>query len=293
MGIDFESLVEATSGAVGGLVSTTILYPLDTCKTKYQAELRSNSLRKYRSLLDVLREAIAKRQLLSLYQGLGTKNLQSVISQFLYFYGYSFFRQLYLRWAKLNHMGTGANLAVGVFAGACTVLVTQPLDTASSQMQTSSFGKSRGLLSMMTGRSWKEAYVGIGVSLLLTCNPAIQYTVFEQTKRRLLRSSGRSKQPGEEAPVVLSAFRAFALGAFSKTCATVLTYPAIRVKTVIQAAEQEEDQELLVQGSRTRKEAPTRLLPAAIAIWQHQGPSGFYQGLQAQILKTIDRKSVV
>lgn len=172
----------------------------------------------------------------------------------------------------------------------------------------------------------------------------LQYTVFEQTKRRLLRSSGRSKQPGEEAPVVLSAFRAFALGAFSKTCATVLTYPAIRytslqkknknkhsklslanlertdldvvmaclrdlsllqqqsvfrrekfitklilcrVKTVIQAAEQEEDQELLVQGSRTRKEAPTRLLPAAIAIWQHQGPSGFYQGLQAQILKTI------
>lgn len=77
------------------------------------------------SLLDVLQEAIAKRQLLSLYQGLGTKSIQSIISQFLYFYGYSFFRQLYLRWAKVKHMGTGANLAVGVVAGACTVLVTQ------------------------------------------------------------------------------------------------------------------------------------------------------------------------
>jgi hypothetical protein len=34
MGVDFESLVEATSGAVGGVVSTSILYPLDTWKTK-------------------------------------------------------------------------------------------------------------------------------------------------------------------------------------------------------------------------------------------------------------------
>lgn len=43
-----ESLVDATAGAIGSLASTTILYPLDTCKTKYQAELRTPNLRKYR-----------------------------------------------------------------------------------------------------------------------------------------------------------------------------------------------------------------------------------------------------
>ncbi|KAH7283905.1 hypothetical protein KP509_34G030400 [Ceratopteris richardii] len=42
MGLDFEALTEATSGAVGGLLSTTILYPLDTCKSKYQAEARTS-----------------------------------------------------------------------------------------------------------------------------------------------------------------------------------------------------------------------------------------------------------
>lgn len=41
MELDWKSLTEATSGAVGALVSTTVLYPLDTCKTKYQAEIRS------------------------------------------------------------------------------------------------------------------------------------------------------------------------------------------------------------------------------------------------------------
>lgn len=48
MSLDLESISEATSGAVGALVSTTILYPLDTCKAKYQAELRAHGQRKYR-----------------------------------------------------------------------------------------------------------------------------------------------------------------------------------------------------------------------------------------------------
>lgn len=49
MGIDLESLSEATSGAIGSLLSTTILYPLDTCKTKYQAEVRAaHGQQKYR-----------------------------------------------------------------------------------------------------------------------------------------------------------------------------------------------------------------------------------------------------
>uniref|UniRef100_A0A2N9EI95 Peroxisomal adenine nucleotide carrier 1 n=1 Tax=Fagus sylvatica TaxID=28930 RepID=A0A2N9EI95_FAGSY len=44
MGLDLESISEATSGAIGSLVSTTILYPLDTCKTKYQAEIRGEGV---------------------------------------------------------------------------------------------------------------------------------------------------------------------------------------------------------------------------------------------------------
>jgi hypothetical protein len=49
-GIDWESLAEATSGAVGSLVSTTVFYPLDTCKSKFQTELQSQqgAAHKYR-----------------------------------------------------------------------------------------------------------------------------------------------------------------------------------------------------------------------------------------------------
>lgn len=48
MAFNLESVSEATSGAIGALVSTTILYPLDTCKSKYQAEVRAHHQAKYR-----------------------------------------------------------------------------------------------------------------------------------------------------------------------------------------------------------------------------------------------------
>lgn len=78
-----------------------------------------------RKISDVLWEAISTNQVLSLYQGLGTKNLQSFISQFVYFYGYSFFKKLYLEKRGTKTIGTNANLIIAAAAGACTVLITQ------------------------------------------------------------------------------------------------------------------------------------------------------------------------
>lgn len=50
MDANFQALTEATAGAVGGLLSTTILYPLDTCKTKFQADAQQGGLQRYRSV---------------------------------------------------------------------------------------------------------------------------------------------------------------------------------------------------------------------------------------------------
>lgn len=285
MGFDLESVAEATSGAIGALVSTTILYPLDTCKTKYQAEVRAHNQQKYRNISDVFWEAISTRQVLSLYQGLGTKNLQSFISQFIYFYGYSFFKRMYLEKSGNKTMGTKANLIVAAAAGACTVIVTQPLDTASSRMQTSEFGKSKGLWKTLSEGTWMEAFDGLGISLLLTSNPSIQYTVFDQLKQRLL-SGQLSKRTGtESSPEALSAFSAFVLGAVSKCIASCLTYPAIRCKVMIQAADEDEDGSNEVQ-ERSHKTKKT-VSDAFYAIWRREGPLGFFKGLQAQILKTV------
>ncbi|CAL5395502.1 unnamed protein product [Camellia sinensis] len=227
MAFDLESLSEATSGVIGALVSTTVLYPLDTCKNKYQAEVRSHNRQKYRNIPDVYWEAISNHQVLSLYQGLGTKNLQSFIFQFIYFYGYSFFKKLYLKKSGLKSIDTKANLVLAAAAGACAVIVTQPLDTASSRMQTSAFGKSKGLWKTLSEGTWSEAFDALGISLLLTTNPSIQYTVFDQLKQRLQRGQLSKKLGTESSSDSLSAVSAFLLGAVSK-CIATCTYPAIR-----------------------------------------------------------------
>jgi hypothetical protein len=277
-----ESVAEATSGAIGALVSTTVLYPLDTCKTKYQAEVRSHNLQKYRNLTDVLWEAISTRQVLSLYQGLGTKNFQSFISQFIYFYGYSFFKKLYLKKTGFKSIGTKANLIVAAAAGACTVVITQPLDTASSRMQTSEFGKSKGLWETLSEGTWREAFDGLGISLLLTTNPSIQYTVFDQLKQKLLVRQLMNSGDEDSSSQALSAFSAFLLGALSKCIATCLTYPAIRCKVTIQAAESDEHDH---DEDQTKSQKTVR--GAISAIWKREGVLGFFKGLQAQILKTV------
>ncbi|PIN04473.1 putative mitochondrial carrier protein [Handroanthus impetiginosus] len=279
-----ESLVEATSGAVGSLVSTTILYPLDTCKTKYQAENRTHQHTKYRNISDVLWEAISTRQVLSLYQGLGTKNFQSFISQFIYFYGYSFLKRLYLKKSGFKSIGTKANLIIAAAAGACTVIVTQPLDTASSKMQTSDFGKSKGLWKSLSEGTWSEAFDGLGISLLLTANPSIQYTVFDQLKQRLLKEKTRKKRGDATSPQALSAFSAFVLGAISKCIATCVTYPAIRCKVMIQSAESESDEN---SNYNSQPKSRKTISGALYAIWEKEGLLGFFKGLQAQILKTV------
>ncbi|KAJ0865378.1 putative mitochondrial carrier domain superfamily [Helianthus annuus] len=247
-GFDMESLVDATAGAIGSLASTTILYPLDTCKTKYQAELRTPTLRKYRNLSDVLWEAISKRH---------------------------FFRRTYIERTGYRSIGTKANLLIAAAAGACTVAITQPLDTAASRMQTSDFGKSKGLWKALSEETWGEAFDGLGISILLTINPAIQYTAFDQLKQRLLAG-----QIGN--PQSLSAVNAFLLGAVSKCAATCLTYPAIRCKVMIQAAESDEDinEDPEVRSRKT-------VSGALHAIWNKEGFLGFFKGLRAQILKTV------
>lgn len=277
-----ESLVEATSGAVGSLLSTTILYPLDTCKTKYQAENRAHHHQKYRNISDVLWEAISTRQVLSLYQGLGTKNFQSFISQFIYFYGYSFLKRLYLKKSGFKSIGTKANLVIAAAAGACTVVVTQPLDTASSKMQTCEFGKSKGLWKSLSESTWSESFDGLGISLLLTANPSIQYTAFDQLKNRLLKEKMRKRGDNATSPEALSAFSAFVLGAISKCIATCLTYPAIRCKVVIQSAESDEN-----KGDKPQLKPRKTVSGALHSIWEKEGILGFCKGLQAQILKTV------
>jgi hypothetical protein len=67
---------------------------------------------------------------------------------------------------------------------------------------------------------------GFRASVLLCVNPAINYTVFEQLKKRLLASTGAKG---------LTTLQAFVLGAIGKIVATLCTYPWVRAKVMMQS----------------------------------------------------------
>ncbi|TXG57606.1 hypothetical protein EZV62_015435 [Acer yangbiense] len=102
-------------------------------------------------------------------------------------------------------------------------------------MQTSAFGKSKGLWKTLTEGTWGDAFDGLRIYLLLTSNPSIQCTVFDQLKRRLLKEKQDEAGKGAS-PVALSAFTAFVLGAVSKSIATFLTYSQLGKQLFSQTA---------------------------------------------------------
>ena len=71
-------------------------------------------------------------------------------------------------------------------------------------------------------------YRGIQAYWVLCLKPSIQYTVFEQLKRRSLGNSGKRS---------LSSGEAFLLGMVARTVATLCVFPYLRVKVVMQARE--------------------------------------------------------
>ncbi|KAF3568460.1 hypothetical protein DY000_02011226 [Brassica cretica] len=256
-----------------------------------------------RRISDVFWEAISSGNVLSLYQGLGTKNVQSFVSSFIYFYSYSYFKRLHSERIGSKSIGTTANLLIAAASAAFTNILTQPLDTASSRMQTSEFGNAKGFWKTLTEGTWGDAYDGMGITLLLTPNPAIQYTVFDQLKQNLVEKR-KAKAKKDSSPVVISSFMAFLLGAISKSAATVITYPLIRYallliqtllvdidlctfmvrcKVMIQAADDTRDNEAKKPRERIKKTIPGVIY----AIWEKEGALGFFKGLQAQILKTV------
>ncbi|KAI4988675.1 hypothetical protein ZWY2020_035915, partial [Hordeum vulgare] len=115
-----------------------------------------------------------------------------------------------------------------------------------------------------------------------------RYTVFDQLKQKLIlrQTHKNAESTSDSSPVALSAFSAFLLGAISKSVATILTYPLIRCKVMIQAADPDDDDE--DESERTgpgNSRPPKTMLGAMHAMWNKEGIPGFFKGLHAQILK--------
>ncbi|GLE02385.1 hypothetical protein PINS_up011223 [Pythium insidiosum] len=263
----FKAFVDASAGAMGALFAAVLLYPLDVVKTRQQVAQDADSKSDTgadgskrddgtRALAPKPRQrnmwllcwAIYRHEgLEGLFAGLSSKMAHTVFSSFAYFYWYSFLKQATER--RTGHaISTGANLLVAALAGALNMSMTLPLEMINTRAQITDDDDSEDDSAAQKPAhksTWaivQEIYAENGVlsfwkgyvpSLVLVSNPSINYTVFDSLKLRV--QQWKQQRTNAKRLVALTMLEAFVLAAVAKAIATIITYPVIRAKVLMQA----------------------------------------------------------
>jgi adenine nucleotide transporter 17 len=242
----------------------------------------------FRGSLDVIRQVSAREGWYKLYAGLETALIGVGASSAVYFFWYYTFKSLVLAHTSKPTMGPLPNLAVASVAGVVNVFMTLPIWLVNTRMALARKGEYAGVWDAMqkihAEEGLKGFYRGLVPSLILVSNPAIQFVVYEQmialyTKaaQRALQVAGTAASgsavsaAASTAPVRLSSWQYFFLGAFAKAVATVATYPIQVIKSRHQAA--------------TNSHQTT--WQTIVSMWQHEGVSAYYSGMNAKMSQTV------
>jgi hypothetical protein len=296
----------ALAGALGGVFSNAVVYPLDTVKTRIQASTTSAKGKERDTNLSVsavLLKILKEEGISGYYKGFGASMLNTFSMQYAYFFFYSFVRSSYMRrvTSKLEKgskppiLSTATELILGAIAGALAQIFTIPVSVIATRQQLSvsrplsdaevaAGAKQKDDSFLAVGRDIIREdgitglWSGLKPGLVLTINPAITYGMFERIKS-LVNSTPNTK---------MGPWKAFVVGALSKTLATVVTYPYIMAKVRIQAksAPKENGDIEKAEGSRM-KQKQAGALSILAHVLRTEGFLGWYQGMGAQITKAV------
>jgi adenine nucleotide transporter 17 len=233
-----DSLIKASSGASAQAFTTLMLFPLDKIKTLLQVSTKSEGA------LSVARRIVAANGVLALWWGMGAKLQQAVYSKFTFFYIFSAISSRVT--AMLGgQVGTFASLAVGYAAALLNTGPTLPVEVATNIIMANKGGRgadgrlpaerslAETIRAVHAEKGVAGLYSGGGVITLGLClNPALEFGLIERFKAPVL---ARQLARGVRRPA-LSVAQSFLFGALSKIVATLVTFPLIRAKVLIQTA---------------------------------------------------------
>ena len=240
-----------------------------------------------------------------LYRGFYSRAVHCLISDLIYYYSYTYLtnrklESLMMEMAKkkkdapasendggVNIIDISTSVRLGTIAGIVTNILTIPIDTVSMNLQISKSTKRMGIFEI-TRKIYEEHGVakfwnGLLPACILTVNPAINVALFENIKARYLLKYARENQ------MQLSAFEAFVLGTVSKGAATVITYPMIRLKTLLLKANEENNENFETTKKveiDVRKKKATSVVDVIKVVLEREGVSGFYRGMYVQLLRS-------
>jgi len=129
-------LVHAASGSVAGVMSKTLLQPLDLVKTRLQVQ-NANTPGAYRGLGDAFRTVYRQTGVRGFYQGFTPNLVGSALSWGSYFYVYNMCKR-FARTLQVDPnqpLSPLANFVSAATAGSTTVLLTNPVWVIKTRLQ--------------------------------------------------------------------------------------------------------------------------------------------------------------
>ncbi|KAL1922587.1 uncharacterized protein VTP21DRAFT_10126 [Calcarisporiella thermophila] len=311
--VELPPFGHALSGAIGSALANFIVYPLDLATTHLQIARRKG--KHTNGILETIRQLYqTEGEFSSLYSGILPDTVQTVLSNFIFFYAYSSLRGLFskrnLKYGNKQSLSSAQELLVGALAGIISRFFTTPISvvtlrkqtlentkaenprengngitnekdvgdsTRSKDRNTSAFPSTLSIIEdIFEEKGITGFWTGYRASVILTSNPSITYFLFQKFQALYLSFLQASSSPRN----YLTALEVFLFSAFSKSIATMVTYPLIFAKTHLVY------KETPGHGSKDKPTVQYKRIGNVIQhVLREEGIKGIYRGMKAQVIK--------
>jgi hypothetical protein len=259
-----NAVAEATAGAVAEIVATAAVFPLDVVKVRLQTD-KAVQTRRLSSLALVLR-LFAEEGIIKIYEKFPAKAIAIGVSRFTFYFLYSALQTRYKALFKLTKIGIFPKLLLGYLSGIINTAFNIPCEKIAVRVMSSKKQLSvMDAVSQVSGKGLLSFYDGGFATFYTSMNPALSNTIFDRFKKVLLKERAN-----------LGYFESFFLGAFGKACATTITYPAIRSKSILQRG----------AGFEKMERMPS-VFEVTTTNFRIGGLAGVYHGIGATLSKSV------
>lgn len=260
--------VHFLAGAMSGIGSMSIAYPLDVARTLLQKEGRGDIMYGF----EILSKLLADGGIGAWYKGWSSHTTSHTLQNAVYHSAYA--KLVEIMKEKSPKLSDPVRLLLGVLAGCCAASVVTPLSIVTLRMQTGkqTVGMFGMLMDIVKEDGLFALWNGLGPSLMLAINPCITFYLFDELKSYTLRAKASRKKDVEAGEIKLSPLETLVVGATAKAVATILTFPLLMAK--------------IRMGLFGKERYPTMLATFAIVL-KEEGISGMFKGVGMSLLRSV------
>lgn len=231
-----DLVAESVSAGLGGIICTTVLYPLEIVKNKLQVMTNAQDKRNPDAPSPTFGSVARHIWKMDGARGLMWGNTPSCVWGFveklIYFYSFALCRYIVERLTG-GPMSTSVSLLAGYACEWTHLPFTMPLEVWTVRVQHTRPGTSiwRTLWEIYDQGGVRVFFKSASAFLVLATKPAIKYTLYERV-RQITIARRNKQQTAQGSPHIaeLGYFEAFVLGAAARSLAEVLIYP-VRIRS--------------------------------------------------------------